>query len=77
MNFNVYVNKRTGEKITKVAKTMRRNRNSIVNEALEEWLNRHTPSKWPKGFFEFDRIESTHDFKELRNDLKALEDPLE
>lgn len=78
MNFNVYVNKRTGERVTKVAKTMHRSRNSIVNEALEEWLNRHASSKWPKGFFDFDPVEDVVDFKEFHRDLKPLlEDPLE
>ena len=36
MNFNVYLNKEVGKKITKMAKSLHRSRNSIVNEALEE-----------------------------------------
>ncbi len=78
MNFNVYVNKDMGVKVTKMAKALHRSRNSIINEALEEWLNKRTSSKWPKGFFDFDSIEDISDFKDLRNDLKTfiLEDPL-
>lgn len=78
MNFNVYVNKNTGDRVAKMAKTLHRSRNSIVNEALEEWLNKHTPSRWPKGFFDFDSVEDVPDFKALRRDLNPIkEDPLE
>lgn len=78
MNFNVYLKKKTGEKITKVAKNLHRSRNSIVNEALEEWLLNHTKTKWPKNFFDFSSIEDVPDFKSLRKDLKnnVVEDPL-
>jgi len=79
MNFNVYLNKKIGEKVTRVAKALRRSRNSIVNEALEEWLSKHTKAKWPKNFFDFSPIEDVPDFKSLRKDLKdnILVDPIE
>lgn len=78
MNFNVYVNKRTGEKITKLAKNLRRSRNSIVTEALEEWLQSHAPSRWPEDFFDFSPITDFPDVESLRSDLKDTipEDPL-
>lgn len=79
MNFNVYLNKTIGERITKSAKSLHRSRNSIVNEALEEWLAKHTQTKWPKDFFTFDPVENIPDFKALRLDLKdnVAEDPLD
>jgi hypothetical protein len=78
MNFNVYVNKENGKRVIQVAKTLHRSRNSIVNEALDEWLKKHTKTKWPKAFFDFTPMEDVPDFKSLRNDLKnnVLEDPL-
>lgn len=78
MNFNVYVKKNTGERVTKVARALHRSRNSIVNEAIEEWLGKHTQAKWPEGFFDFDPIDDVPDFKALRRDLKdnIPEDPL-
>lgn len=77
MNFNIYINKTTGEKITKLAKKMHRSRNSIVNEALEQWLTSHTPTKWPAHFFEFSPITDVPDFKEMRKEFKEIsEDPL-
>ncbi len=78
MNFNVYIPKDKGDKITKVAKTMHRSRNSIINEALDEWLGRHLPSKWPSKFFDFKPIDDVPDFKLIRSELKDQrpEDPL-
>lgn len=79
MNFNVYLKKDTGQKVTQIAKKLHRSRNSIVNEALEEWLGKHTKARWPKNFFDFSPIKDTPDFKSFRNDLKdsVSEDPLE
>lgn len=78
MNFNVYLNKETGKRITQVSKSLHRSRNSIINEALDEWLEAHTKSKWPKNFFDFSPVEEVPDFKSFRSDLKDNfpEDPL-
>lgn len=77
MNFNVYVNKNIGEKISKIAKASHRSRNSIVTEALELWLKEQRGSTWPEKFFDFDPIEDVPDFNAYRNELKEMsEDPL-
>lgn len=78
MNFNIYLKEEMGSKVTKAAKKLHRSRNSIINEAVEEWLDKHYPSQWSKGFFDFDPIRDVPDFKELRRDLNnnILEDPL-
>lgn len=70
MNCNVYLRKKIGEKVTQIAKSLRRSRNFIVNEALEEWLSKHTTTKWPKSFFDFSPIHDAPDFKSFRKDLK-------
>ncbi|MEI8366290.1 MAG: hypothetical protein WCF65_07705 [Parachlamydiaceae bacterium] len=78
MNFNVYLKKEIGVKITQVAKCHQRTRNSIVNEALEEWLGKHAKTEWPENFFDFLPIKDVPNFKSLRQDLKnnISEDPL-
>jgi hypothetical protein len=77
MNFNIYLRKDIGEKVTKSAEIFHRSRNSIVSEALEEWLDRHTSSTWPKDFFNFEPLKSVPDFKKLRKELIDIsEDPL-
>jgi len=75
MNFNVYLNREIGEKVTLASKTMHCSRNSIINVALEEWLGKHLKKQWPPGFFDFAPI----DLKLSRADLKETrsEDPLQ
>lgn len=79
MNFNIYLNKKTASKVTRAAKGMHRSRNSIITEALEEWLERHATDRWPKKFFDFEPINDLPDFKQLRADLSnnVSEDPLQ
>lgn len=78
MNFNVYVKEEMGRRISKAARKFHRSRNSIINEALEEWLNRYESNEWPKGFFDFEAIPDCPDFKDFRKDLSSdiSEDPL-
>lgn len=78
MNFNVYLKKEVGQKITKRAKALQRSRNAIINEALEEWLQKHTQTSWPGDFFDFEAIKDVPDFQQLRRDLlPPSKDPLE
>lgn len=70
MNFIIYLKKRTGERVTRMAKSLQRSRNSIINEALEEWLDNHTQTQWPKTFFDFTPVEDIPDFKSFREELK-------
>ncbi|MFV0339625.1 MAG: CopG family ribbon-helix-helix protein [Parachlamydiaceae bacterium] len=77
MNFTVYVSKKTGDRIAKMAKSLQRSRNSIVAEALDEWLDRHVVPKWPKSFFDFPSVGEVPDFRSYRKELQApSEDPL-
>lgn len=55
MNFNIYLRKDIGEKVTKSADIFNRGRNSI--------------STWLKDFFNFEPVKSVPDFKKLRNEL--------
>lgn len=77
MNFNVYVPKDIGAKLSRATEALHCSRNSIVTEALAQWLEVHLPSKWPKGFFAFSPMQDVPDFKALRSDLADVtnEDP--
>jgi len=79
MNFNVYLNKDLGAKVKELTKRLHRSRNSIISEALEEWLENHDSSEWPKDFFDFKAIKEVPNFKQLRQEFSydSNEDPLE
>jgi hypothetical protein len=77
MNFTIYVNKEVAQKIEKLSKSLNRSRNSIVNEALQEWIKHHKSQQWPEHFFDFKPAKDVPDFKALRNELKEpSKDPL-
>ena len=76
MTFSIYVHKELSRKIMRLTKSLGRSRNSIINEALEEWLSKHTSKKWPKGFFDFEPIEDVPDFEVLRKAKAPTKDPL-
>lgn len=74
MNFNLYLKKGVGEQVARVAKKLHRSRNSIISEALEQWLTKYSSSEWPKHFFDFEPVQDVPDFKATRADLKPLDD---
>lgn len=78
MTFTIYINEELAQRVMRLSKSLKRSRNSIITEALEEWLNKHTDKPWPKGFFDFEPIEDVPDFEALRKKNKApTKDPLE
>ena len=78
MNFNVYLPKKIGEQLDKAISVLHCSRNSIITEALRDWLGKHLAAEWPSGFFDFQPLENVPDFKALRKDLanNVKEDPL-
>lgn len=77
MNFSVYFDEQLTLTLDKVAKKMKRSRNSIIKEAVEEWVNLHLVQKWPNDFFDFEPVTDVPNFKAYRKELKsAKEDPL-
>ena len=48
-------------------------RNSIVTEALCDWIQAYRSSRWPEGFFDFTPMDDVPDFKELRSDLQNID----
>jgi len=77
MNFNVYIDKRTGEQLARLAKARRTSRNALIREALAHLLNRGTAAGWPDVVLAFMGIASTPRFEDHRRKLTApSEDPL-
>lgn len=77
MNFTVYIKKELAEQISRLSKTLKKSRNSIINEAVEQWVRKHEYRTWPENFFDFEAVIDVPDFKKLRKELKEPnEDPL-
>ena len=52
MNFNVYVDKRTGEQLRRLAQARGVTRNWLIRKALEHLLEREQVSGWPQSVIE-------------------------
>jgi len=69
MNINIYIEDKLAEQLSKYAERFHRKKNSIVREAIRDWLTRHTERKWSNTILQFDGIKEFPDVKELRKDL--------
>jgi len=52
MNFNFSVSKPVAEYVAKTARNLKRSEDSIVKEALEDWLLKNYSCVWPDSYFE-------------------------
>lgn len=77
MNFNIYIDKQTGERLGRLAKVRRSSRNALIREALAHLLSRDGNAGWPKAVLDFQGVPATPRFEDARRKLKApSSDPL-
>lgn len=77
MNFNVYVDKRTGERLERLARTRRTSRNALIREAVARLLERESGSVWPAAILDFQGIPGVRRFEATRRRLGSpRRDPL-
>ncbi|WP_423063327.1 ribbon-helix-helix domain-containing protein [Candidiatus Paracoxiella cheracis] len=74
MNLNVYIEDDLGKEIKHLAKKLGKSRNSIVREALKEWVVLHGIAEWPESVLKFSGVS---DFTALEEDRKILKPPEE
>ena len=76
MNCNVYLNSTIYTELESYRKVHNKSRNSIIREAITEWLKAHKSSKWSKSFFEFPEAEKNvyPNVLEIRKDLISPKD---
>ena len=71
MNFNVYIDKDTGERLGRLAKTRRTSRNALVREALGHLLEKGAGGEWPRAVLEFCGVPAVRPFERARRGLKV------
>lgn len=77
MNFNVYIDKQTGVRLGRLAKTRRTSRNALIREALAHLLERGAKVGWPPEVLGFQGIPGVRPFEAARRRLRApRKDPL-
>jgi ribbon-helix-helix CopG family protein len=77
MNFNIYLDDETGQKLNHVAEQAGETRNALIRQAVSEWLNRHGKPNWPDEVLAFKGIADMPLFEASRDRLKPpAADPL-
>ncbi len=77
MHFNVYLDDKTGTRLTQLAQRRNRTRNSVVREAVADLLARQSDNGWPDIVLSFEGIETMQAFESYRNELALpSDDPL-
>ena len=66
---NIYIEDKLAEQLARYSERLHRKKNSIVREAIKDWLTKHTERKWSKSVMQFKGIEDFPDIKELRQDI--------
>lgn len=69
MNINIYIEDHLAKQLSYYAQKFHKKRNSIIREALNEWLQHRINKTWPESVMEFEGIEDFPDIKELREDI--------
>ena len=69
MNFNVYIDKQTGERLARMAKARRTTRNALIREALAQLVAREPGAPWPQEVREFRGISKARPFEQARRAL--------
>jgi predicted transcriptional regulator len=77
MNFNIYLDDETGQKLNHVAKQAGETRNALIRQAVSEWLQRHGKPNWPDEVLAFKGMADMPLFEASRDRLKPpASDPL-
>lgn len=76
MHFNIYIDDQLGTQLTKIAKKTGKTRNSLVREAVQDWVKKHIKPGWPAAVLDFKGITDFTPFEEYRKDFSSdSEDP--
>lgn len=77
MNFNVYIDEQTGERLERLAQSRGKSRNALIREALAQLLDRGAKAGWPPEVLGFGGLPGSRPFEAGRRRLRpARKDPL-
>jgi Ribbon-helix-helix protein, copG family len=70
LNFNVYIDKQTGERLDRLAKARQTSRNALIREALAHLVKRGAKAQWPQEVLDFSGIPKVRPFEHARRTLR-------
>jgi predicted transcriptional regulator len=75
MTFSVYLDDKLTKRLNRVASESGKARNALIREALEEWLARSRPERWPEAVLAFKGVRDAPSFEQTRKTLKPPREP--
>ena len=77
MNFNIYLDDATGQRLVSAAEQAGETKNALIRKAVGEWLARHSQPQWPDTVLDFKGMVDMPLFEANRDRLKPpMVDPL-
>lgn len=77
MNFNIYLDDTTGQRLNAIAQQMGESRNAMIRKAVSEWLDHQSQPQWPEAVMNFKSMADVPLFEASRDRLiPPVEDPL-
>jgi len=77
MNFNVYLDDDTGNRLGRLAKERGQSRNALIREAVAGMVARNSEGLWPAIVTNFNGHKAAPQFEQLREELREPSaDPL-
>lgn len=77
MNFNIYLDDRTGQQLVIAAEQTGETKNALIRQAVREWLARYNQPAWPEEVLSFNGVMDMPPFESGRNHLDTPDvDPL-
>lgn len=77
MNFNVYIDEKTGKRLEQLAKARRTTHNALIRQAVAQLLERSSEAVWPKAVADFEGVTGAARFEGSRKLRAPHPDPLE
>ncbi len=76
MNVTIYLEDPLAQELTHWAKSSGQNRNAIIREAIQEWLQQRKRQEWPLAVLKFNGVADFPAFETYRDELQThTEDP--
>lgn len=75
MTFSIYLDDKLTKRLNRVAIDSGKARNALIREAVEEWLARSQPERWPEAVLAFKGVRGAPRFEKARKTLKPPRDP--
>ena len=71
MNFNIYIDRQTGERLDRLARKKRKSRNALIREALTQLVENGAQAQWPPEVAAFEGVAQMRPFEAGRSRLRA------